>query len=87
MEVILDQRELSAGADRTHFMESNIVASDFVIIICTPTYATKSNQRDRGVGYEAVIITSQFARRILQDKFIPVLRLGSFDDSAVPIWL
>jgi hypothetical protein len=39
------------------------------------------------VGYEAMIITSQLAQRILQDKFIPVLRLGSFDDSAVPIWL
>jgi hypothetical protein len=85
--VILDQWELSAGGDRTHFMESNIVASDFVIIICTPTYATKSNKRDGGVGYEAMIITSQLAQRILQDKFIPVLRLGSFDDSAVPIWL
>jgi len=85
--VILDQWELCAGADRTHFMESNIVASDFVIIICTPAYAAKSNKRDGGVGYEAMIITSQLAQQILQDKFIPVLRLGSFDDSAVPIWL
>jgi hypothetical protein len=58
-----------------------------VIIICTPTYATKSNKRHGGVGYEAMIITSQLAQRILQDKFIPVLRLGNFDDSAVPIWL
>lgn len=87
VKVILDQWELSAGGDRTHFMESNIVASDFVIIICTPTYATKGNKRDGGVGYEAMIITSQLAQQILQDKFIPVLRSGTFDDSAVPIWL
>ena len=46
---ILDQWELNAGGDRTHFMESNITASDFVIIICTPTYATKGNKRDGGV--------------------------------------
>ena len=87
VKVILDQWELTAGGDRTHFMESNIVASDFVLIVCTPVYATKANKRDGGVGYEAMIITSQLAQRILQDKFIPVLRLGNFDDSAVPIWL
>lgn len=87
VKVILDQWELTPGGDRTHFMESNIVASDFVIIICTPTYAIKGNKRDGGVGYEAMIITSQLARRILQDKFIPVLRSGNFDDSAVPVWL
>ena len=87
VKVILDQWELTAGGDRTHFMESNIIASDFVLIVCTPVYATKANKRDGGVGYEAMIITSQLAQRILQDKFIPVLRLGNFDDSAVPIWL
>ena len=87
VKVILDQWELTAGRDRTHFMESNIVASDFVLVVCTPGYATKANKRDGGVGYEAMIITSQLAQRILQDKFIPVLRLGNFDDSAVPIWL
>lgn len=85
--VILDQWELSAGTDRTHFMESNIVASDFVIIICTPGYAAKGNKRDGGVGYEAMVITSHLAQQILQDKFIPVLRSRSLDDSAVPIWL
>jgi hypothetical protein len=85
--VILDQWELGVGGDRTHFMESNIVASDFVLVVCTPQYATKSNKRDGGVGYEAMIITGQLAQRVLQDKFIPVLRLGNFDDSAVPVWL
>jgi hypothetical protein len=85
--VILDQWGLSVGGDRTHFMESNIVASDFALVICTPQYATKSNKRDGGVGYEAMIITGQLAQRVLQDKFIPVLRVGNFDDSAVPVWL
>ena len=85
--VILDQWHLNVGGDRTHFIESNITASDFVVIVCTPIYATKANKRDGGVGYEAMIITSQLAQRILQDKFIPVLRSGNWDDSAVPIWL
>jgi TIR domain len=85
--VVLDVWHLKVGGDRTHFMESNISDCEFVIIICTPTYAQKANGRDGGVGYEAMIITSQLAGNILQDKFIPVLRSGRFDDSAVPIWL
>jgi hypothetical protein len=85
--VILDQWHLNIGGDRTRFMESSITASDFVVVICTPAYAAKGNNRDGGVGYEAMIITSQLARNILQDKFIPVLRSGDWDDSAVPIWL
>jgi hypothetical protein len=69
-------------------MESSITASNFVLIVCTPNYASKGNRRDgSGVEYEAMIITSQLAQRILQDKFIPVLRSGNWDDSAVPVWL
>ena len=85
--VILDQWDLKLGADRTHFMESNIAASNFVLIVCTPIYAAKANSRGGGVGYEAMIITTRLARNILQDKFIPVLRSGDWNDSAVPVWL
>jgi hypothetical protein len=87
VKVILDQWELNVGGDRTYFMESSIMASNFVLIVCTPNYALKGNRRDGGVGYEAMIITSQLAQRILQDKFIPVLRSGNWDDFAVPVWL
>jgi hypothetical protein len=85
--VILDQWHLKVGGNRTHFMENSIQTSDFVVIVCTPIYAQKSNSRSGGVGYEAMIITSQLANNILQDKFIPVLRSGDWTDSAVPIWL
>lgn len=85
--VVLDRWHLKVGEDRTHFMEDRISSSEFVIIICTPTYAQKANKRDGGVGYEAMIITGKVATNILQDKFIPILRSGGFDDSAVPIWL
>jgi len=85
--VILDRWNLGPGEDRTHFMEESIRTSDFVLIVCTPAYATKANNRAGGVGYEAMIITSQLAQRIQQNKFIPVLRSGKWDDSSVPIWL
>lgn len=87
VQVILDRWHLGPGADRTQFMEESISTSDFVLIVCTPSYATKANQRQGGVGYEAMIITSQLAHRIQQDKFIPVLRTGRWDDSSVPIWI
>ena len=87
VKVILDWWHLKVGGDRTQFMESSISECQFVIIICTPTYAQKANSRHGGVGYEAMIITSQLAQNILQEKFIPVLRSGEFGDSAVPQWL
>lgn len=85
--VILDQWHLTVGGNRTHFMESNIQNSDFVVIVCTPIYAQKANSRGGGVGYEAMIITSQLAQNILQNKFIPILRSGDWNDTSVPTWL
>jgi hypothetical protein len=85
--LILDQWHLPVGGDRTYFMESNIRESDFVLLVCTPTYAQKSNARSGGVGYEATILTGQMARQVTQNKFIPVLRVGEWDDFSIPIWL
>ncbi len=85
--VVLDYWDLLPGGDRTTFMERSILNSEFVLIVCTPGYAVKANERSGGAGYEAMVITTQIAKRIDQTKFIPVLRLGNFDDSAVPIWL
>jgi hypothetical protein len=85
--VCLDRWHLGPGGDRTHFMEKSIRSADFVLVVCTPLYAAKANRRVGGVGYEAMIITGHLAQRITQDKFIPILRAGSWDDSSVPIWM
>jgi hypothetical protein len=85
--VILDRWHLSPGADRTHFMESGVRDSDFVLVICTPEYAKKANARTGGVAYEAMIITAELAREVLQRKFIPVLRGGSWGPTSQPTWL
>lgn len=85
--VILDQWNLPVGGDRTYFMENSVRTSDFVLLVCTPNYAQKSNTRTGGVGYEATILTGQLAQQITQNKFIPVLRNGEWDDTAIPIWL
>lgn len=49
--VILDRWDLPLGGDRTYFMENSVRISDFVLLVCTPTYAQKSNGRVGGVGY------------------------------------
>lgn len=85
--VILDRWHLRMGMDKTVFMENAIAESDFVLIVCTPVYATKANQRSGGVGYEAMIITGQIAEDILETKFIPVLRVGEWDKTSMPQWL
>jgi hypothetical protein len=68
-------------------MESKIRDSDFVILICTPLYAEKSNIPRGGVGYEKNIISAEMLQASdLRPKFIPILRKGTFDD-ALPTYL
>jgi hypothetical protein len=57
-----------------------------VIVVCTPAYSERANKREGGVGYESMIITSALAEHILTNKFIPVLRKGSWN-SSLPIYL
>ena len=78
VEVVFDQWHLNPGDDRLHFMERGVAESDFVIVVCTPTYATRANKRERGVGYESMVITAELAKNILTKKFIPVLRGGTW---------
>jgi hypothetical protein len=87
VDAALDQWDLKPGSDMTLFMESQIRDSDFVILICTPTYAQKSNIPSGGVGYEKNIISAEMLQsRDLRPKFIPVLRDGDFN-SALPTYL
>jgi len=84
--VILDQWNLAPGGDRTFFMEDSVFKSKFVVLVCTPPYAKRANNREGGVGYEATIITGELAKNIKQAKFIPVLRDGDWD-SSLPRWI
>jgi hypothetical protein len=86
VQVIFDRWYLNPGDDRLHFMERAIADSDFVIVICTPNYAERANTRQGGVGYESMVITGELAEQILTNKFIPVLRQGTWDAS-LPVYL
>ncbi|MBI4331648.1 MAG: toll/interleukin-1 receptor domain-containing protein [Chloroflexi bacterium] len=87
VDTALDQWDLLPGQDMTLFMESQIRESDFVILVCTPTYAEKSNIPRGGVGYEKNIISAEMLQsQNLRPKFIPLLRKGDFQ-TALPSYL
>jgi len=86
IEIIFDRWHLHPGQEKQHFMEQAVTKSDFVVVICTENYATRATNREGGVGYESMIITSQMADHILTRKFIPVLRSGGFKIS-LPLYI
>src|ERR1043166_4855463 len=83
IDVTVDQFDLWAGKDLTHFMEDAIAACERIVVIGTPAYVKKARLRKGGVGYECSIITAELARDQSQDKFIPVVREGD----RVPLFL
>jgi hypothetical protein len=67
-------------------MEQAVTDSRFVILVCTQTYRARANKRRGGVGYESMVITAELAEQMLTNKFIPVLRQGTWN-SSLPIYL
>ena len=83
---VVDQYDVEPGDRLPHFMEKSIKEADKVLIICTPEYKRKSNERTGGVGYESHIISEELYSQHNERKFIPILRLGTFEMS-MPVYL
>ena len=86
IETAIDQWNAIPGDQLPSFMESAIRSNDYVLIVCTPKYKQKSDNRQGGVGYEGDIMTAEVLGTANHRKFIPVLRKGSWSESA-PTWL
>lgn len=82
----LDQWEVLPGDQMPHFMEKSVRDNDFVLIICTPKYKTKSEERIGGVGYEGDIMTAEVLQGSNHRKFIPILKSGT-KETSMPTWL
>ena len=80
IDAILDQWDLGPGDDITLFMESGLMDSDRVLVICTDTYVSKANAGEGGVGYERIIVTAQLIQNLGTNKFIPVIRQASGEE-------
>lgn len=86
VEVTVDQYDLTLGDRLPQFMEQSVSNVDYVLIICTPTYKSKSDMRKGGVGYEGHIISGELLTKGNERKFIPVIRKGNIAD-ALPDFL
>lgn len=84
-DVIIDV-EQPLGIELSRFMEQTIASVDKVLIIATPEYKKRADNRERGVGYETLLITDDLIKDQNRIKFIPIIRSGSKDNS-YPIYL
>ncbi|HEY0382424.1 MAG TPA: TIR domain-containing protein [Candidatus Elarobacter sp.] len=82
IDVMLDQWSVQPGDQLPHFMERSIRDNDFVLIVCTPKYKSKSDVRSGGVGYEGDIIQGEVFARSNHRKYIPILRKGTWTEAA-----
>jgi hypothetical protein len=86
VDVVLDQWHTAPGDQLPAFMERAIRENQFVLVVCTPGYKRRSDERKGGVGYEGDIITGEVATKQNHRKFIPVLRSGEWA-TAAPSWV
>jgi hypothetical protein len=82
----IDQWAAIPGDQLPEFMERAIAENQFVLIVCTPRYKSRSERREGGVGYEGDIITAELLQARNHRKFIPILRKGEWREAA-PGWL
>lgn len=86
IEVIFDRYDLKLGSNNNYFMEKIQTASK-VLLIMTPEYKLKAENRTSGIGYEYQIITTEFSKSIAtNNKFLPILRQGDREIS-IPVFL
>jgi hypothetical protein len=78
VDVVLDRWHLKIGDDIAVFMDESVSNADYILLVCSPNYAEKSNARRGGVGYEQNIISGELLTETsTRAKFIPLLRAGN----------
>jgi predicted nucleotide-binding protein len=64
--------------DLAKYVETSIRESDIVLLICTPTFAKKVNNREGVVGFENQIIAGEILEGSFSSKqVVPILRKGN----------
>lgn len=59
VDTYIDQYDLELGGRLPQSMEQKITNFDYVLIICTPSYKEKADNRKSGVGFEGHIIAGE----------------------------
>jgi hypothetical protein len=80
--VTFDRYDLGIGDNIPVFMENAVEKANKVLIVLTPKYKEKADKREGGVGYEYSLINFDLFQKLASnDKILPILRKGSFDQS------
>ena len=82
VDVHWDKQDVHPGMDLAKYIETSIRMSDFILLICTPTFAQKVNDRVRGVGFENQIIAGEILEgSFSEEQIVPILRKGKPKES------
>jgi hypothetical protein len=87
VDVTLDQYDLVIGVDRFRFMERAVNEADVVLVICTPQYVKRANERERGVGTETSLIGPKFFSECPGKELIPIIRSKEPSTSHTPDYM
>lgn len=89
IEVLIDYYELEPGDDLTFYMERVVADSSIshVVIFCDKSYMAKANARQRGVGVEAQLITSEIYANLEKSKFVPIVCEFENDIPCLPVFM
>ena len=86
VEVTLDRWNLAPGDPIPAFLETAVRENDFVLVVCTPNYKVRSDDRAGGAGSEGHIMTAEIYNKGNHRKYIPLWRSGTWAEAA-PSWL
>lgn len=82
IEVIIDRYGLLPGKSMTLFMEESVDKAHKVLLILTPEFKKRADDRKGGAGYEYAMVTQELYSKQDSGKFIPILRTGNHEESA-----
>tara|TARA_R110002167_G_C12702038_1_gene653666 strand:+ start:5491 stop:8352 length:2862 start_codon:yes stop_codon:yes gene_type:complete len=80
LHITFDQYDLDSYTDKNHFMEKGVFDNHLVLVVVTPEYTRKANERSGGVGIETKLSSSRHWEESLTDGsslIIPILRDGT----------
>jgi hypothetical protein len=87
IDVKIDKQIMRLGTSANYTMEQSIEQADKVLVIFTPGYKAKADDRKGGVGYEYAILNMKlYNNQTVNDKIIPVLRRGN-KDTSIPTFM
>ena len=85
-DVIIDQKSFIPGDNIEKRMIESIVNADHVLVLLTPQYKIRAEEKRGGISFEANVIDYELDKYVVGRKYIPIIRTGDRHTS-VPYFL